>query len=94
VVTFSCFCWQIPEALKFSIWVSDEYGPYIHHFTKDGHLIQTIQPPPALLPRTATGVLNFTASTDPATGRIGNQGKYLNDSIVHHGPKLLCTVQV
>lgn len=65
----------LPDDINLSIWVSDEYGPYIYRFSKDGHLIQTIQPPPSILPHTATGALNFTAATDPATGRVGNQGK-------------------
>ncbi|KAJ6496211.1 esterase-like activity of phytase-domain-containing protein [Mycena sanguinolenta] len=55
-------------------WTSDEYGPYIYHFTADGHLIQTIQPPTAILPFDAEGNLNFTANVDPATGRGANQG--------------------
>lgn len=58
-------------------WVSDEYGPYIYLFSADGHIIQTIQPPAAILPFTSSGVLNFTSETDPATGRAGNQGTCL-----------------
>ncbi|KAG7441536.1 uncharacterized protein BT62DRAFT_1042844 [Guyanagaster necrorhizus] len=57
-----------------SYWVSDEYGPYIYRFSGDGHLIQTIQPPSAILPRDSDGNLNFTSETDPSTGRAGNQG--------------------
>ncbi|KAJ7225069.1 esterase-like activity of phytase-domain-containing protein [Mycena haematopus] len=55
-------------------WTSDEYGPYIYRFTADGHLIQTIQPPAAILPFDSEGNLNFTANVDPATGRGANQG--------------------
>ncbi|KAK0493541.1 esterase-like activity of phytase-domain-containing protein [Armillaria luteobubalina] len=55
-------------------WVSDEYGPYIYRFSGDGQLIQTIQPPSAILPRDAEGNLNFTSDSDPTTGRAGNQG--------------------
>ncbi|KAJ7617309.1 esterase-like activity of phytase-domain-containing protein [Roridomyces roridus] len=57
-----------------SYWTSDEYGPYIYHFTASGQLIQTIQPPPAFLPMDSKGNLNFTANVDPATGRGANQG--------------------
>ncbi|KAF9002928.1 esterase-like activity of phytase-domain-containing protein [Cyathus striatus] len=57
-----------------TFWVSDEYGPYIYRFSANGDLIQTIQPPSAVLPRTESGALNFTSDTDPATGRAGNQG--------------------
>ncbi|TDL29854.1 hypothetical protein BD410DRAFT_44469 [Rickenella mellea] len=56
-----------------TFWVSDEYGPYIYRFTVDGHLLQTIQPPKAILPF-QNGILNFTASVDPTTGRASNQG--------------------
>jgi len=55
-------------------WTSDEYGPYIYLFTADGHLLQTIQPPAAILPMDSKGNLNFTANVDPATGRGANQG--------------------
>lgn len=64
-----------------SIWVSDEYGPYIYRFSSSGHLIQTIQPPAAILPHDSTGALNFTSATDPTTGRTGNQGTYILFSI-------------
>ncbi|KAJ7214480.1 esterase-like activity of phytase-domain-containing protein [Mycena pura] len=55
-------------------WLSDEYGPYIYLFSGSGNLIQTIQPPAAILPHDANGNLNFTANVDPATGRGANQG--------------------
>ncbi|EDR07135.1 uncharacterized protein LACBIDRAFT_235871, partial [Laccaria bicolor S238N-H82] len=57
-----------------SYWVSDEYGPYIYHFTSNGQLIQAIQPPRAILPLDASGHLNFSSVTGPTTGRTGNQG--------------------
>jgi hypothetical protein len=57
-----------------TFWISDEYGPYIYRFSADGHLLQTIQPPDAVLPRDATGALNFTSLANPATGRSPNQG--------------------
>ncbi|KAJ7758808.1 esterase-like activity of phytase-domain-containing protein [Mycena maculata] len=55
-------------------WLSDEYGPYIYLYTAAGQLIQTIQPPAAILPMDSKGKLNFTANMDPATGRAANQG--------------------
>jgi hypothetical protein len=58
-------------------WTSDEYGPYIHRFDANGIRIQSIQPPAAILPY-INGKLNFTSSTDPTTGRAGNQGSYLH----------------
>ncbi|KAF7305649.1 Phytase-like domain-containing protein [Mycena chlorophos] len=56
-----------------TFWLSDEYGPYIYLFTGDGHIIQTIQPPPAVLP-IVNGAVNFSATNDPDTGRQANQG--------------------
>ncbi|RDB14561.1 hypothetical protein Hypma_016290 [Hypsizygus marmoreus] len=55
-------------------WISDEYGPYIYRFSADGKLIQTVQPPNAILPRDKKGALKFTSDDDPKTGRAGNQG--------------------
>ena len=55
-------------------WVSDEYGPYIYHYSKDGELISIIQPPDAILPRDSNGNLNFTGTKSQATGRSANQG--------------------
>ncbi|KAI0047867.1 hypothetical protein FA95DRAFT_1588967 [Auriscalpium vulgare] len=57
-----------------SFWVSDEYGPYIYRFTAEGDLLQTIQPPEAILPMDDDGNLDFTSEEDPDTGRAGNQG--------------------
>lgn len=53
--------------------MSDEYGAYVYRFTSSGDLIQTIQPPKAILPF-QNGALNFTSEVDPTTGRVGNQG--------------------
>ncbi|KAF9526397.1 esterase-like activity of phytase-domain-containing protein [Crepidotus variabilis] len=57
-----------------SYWISDEYGPYIYRFSKDGDILQAIQPPNAILPRNNTGGLNFTSAINPTTGRQPNQG--------------------
>jgi len=56
-----------------SFWVSDEYGPYVYRFDSLGNLIQTIQPPPAIVPQIG-GKTNFTSVSGPDTGRVGNQG--------------------
>ncbi|KAF9480369.1 hypothetical protein BDN70DRAFT_832977 [Pholiota conissans] len=56
-----------------SYWLSDEYGPYIYHFSAAGALIQTLQPPAAILPQ-VSGKLDFTSDDDPDTGRAANQG--------------------
>ncbi len=54
--------------------MGDEYGPYIYHFDVFGDLIQTIQQPQAVIPLDSAGQLSFTSSSDPVTGRSGNQG--------------------
>ncbi|OSD08066.1 hypothetical protein PYCCODRAFT_1358178 [Trametes coccinea BRFM310] len=56
-----------------TFWVSDEYGPYIYLMSPQGQLIETVQPPEAILPL-VNSKLNFTSETDPTTGRAGNQG--------------------
>ncbi|TFK63558.1 hypothetical protein BDN72DRAFT_902320 [Pluteus cervinus] len=57
-----------------SFWISEEYGPYIYLFSADGHLLQSLQPPEAILPLDSSGKYQFTSLTDPATGRRGNHG--------------------
>ncbi|EPQ32000.1 uncharacterized protein PFL1_00198 [Pseudozyma flocculosa PF-1] len=56
-----------------TFWVSDEYGPYIYKLAADGTLLAYIPPPAAAVPRIG-GQVNFTAETDPDTGRAANQG--------------------
>ncbi|MES3008407.1 MAG: esterase-like activity of phytase family protein [Pseudomonadota bacterium] len=65
------------EGLRFlnngAFYVSDEYGANVYYFDKTGNMKGVIQPPAALMPRTATG-LSFTSLTDATTGRRLNQG--------------------
>lgn len=67
-----------------TLYISDEYGPYIYHFTADGKLISAVRPPDALIP-IRSGVENFSSNAapagtpapipgDPVTGRQNNQG--------------------
>lgn len=69
-----------------SFWISDEYGPYIYHFSPSGHMLSAIQPPPAILPE-RNGTESFSAASAPRydpdiepipknnpTGRANNQG--------------------
>lgn len=67
-----------------SLLISDEYGPYIYHFSADGKLVSATQPPKALLPM-RKGEINFSSNNpgaggkapdpkDPETGRQNNQG--------------------
>ncbi|MDQ1186198.1 esterase-like activity of phytase family protein [Agrobacterium larrymoorei] len=67
-----------------SFLISDEYGPYIYHFSAEGKMISATQPPKALLPM-RKGEINFSSNNvgeggkkpdpkDPETGRQNNQG--------------------
>ena len=62
-----------PDLRRNRFWVSDEYGPYVYRFGGTGALIQTIQPPDAIIPL-VDGDLDFTSDDDPDTGRGGNNG--------------------
>src|SRR5262249_19201659 len=73
-----------------TVWVSDEYGPYIYHYTLQGTLLDVIGPPDACIPmrKDAAGNLveNFSANSpprgtinppnlgNPLSGRQNNQG--------------------
>ncbi|KAK2808911.1 hypothetical protein FQN49_008664 [Arthroderma sp. PD_2] len=69
-----------------SFWISDEYGPYVYKFSREGRMLQAIQPPDAYIPR-RNGHVSFSAASppiydpdrktdpeDPETGRNNNQG--------------------
>jgi hypothetical protein len=71
-----------------TVWVSDEYGPYVYHYDHDGALLHVIRPPDAFIPmrKDVSGNLveNFSANSPPAgvtatagnpvSGRQNNQG--------------------
>jgi hypothetical protein len=69
-----------------SFWISDEYGPYVYHFSAAGQMIHAIRPPPAFIPQ-RNGTDSFSANSPPIydpdfvvvpgnnpTGRDPNQG--------------------
>ncbi|KZT51793.1 outer membrane autotransporter [Calocera cornea HHB12733] len=69
-----------------TFWISDEYGPYIYHFTRDGAMFDVLAPMDALIPR-RNGTLSFASDNppifnpsavpvpaNPDTGRSNNQG--------------------
>ena len=69
-----------------SLWVSDEYGPYVYHFSSNGTMIGAIRPPNAFIPL-RNGSESFSADSPPVyapnlipnpennpTGRDNNQG--------------------
>lgn len=73
-----------------SMWVSDEYGPYVYHYKHNGKLVGAIRPPEAFIPKRedASGKLvdNFSSNNaprgttydpspgNPVSGRQNNQG--------------------
>jgi hypothetical protein len=71
-----------------TVWVSDEYGPYVYHYDHNGALLHVIRPPDAFIPMRpdASGKLvdNFSANNppigqtyntgNPVSGRQNNQG--------------------
>jgi hypothetical protein len=71
-----------------TVWVSDEYGPYVYHYDRDGALLHVIRPPDAFIPMrldaSKNPVTNFSANSPPAgvpatagnpvSGRQNNQG--------------------
>lgn len=60
-----------------SLWVGDEYGPYVYRYDAKGRMEGVIQPPAAILPMRG-GALNFSAGEivkgEPQSGRQNNQG--------------------
>ena len=71
-----------------TVWISEEYGPYVYHYATDGQLLHVIRPPDAFIPMRpdANGNLveNFSANSppigvtlntgNPVSGRQNNQG--------------------
>ncbi|KID93094.1 outer membrane autotransporter [Metarhizium guizhouense ARSEF 977] len=87
-------CWKRvaldPEALVLAkdggFWISDEYGPYIYKFDRNGRMTAAVAPPNALLPL-RNGTVSFSSNNPPANhstkktipsnptqGRQNNQG--------------------
>jgi len=69
-----------------TFWVSDEYGPFIYHFSQTGRMIGAIRPPDAIVPLRNNSE-SFSADSPPSydpslalvpadnpTGRDNNQG--------------------
>jgi hypothetical protein len=79
-----------------TFYTSDEYGPYIYHFSRFGRLLDTIVPPAAFIPKVGSAfgsrVINFTAASDPDSGRRSNRG-FEGLGITNHGSKLVAMLQ-
>jgi hypothetical protein len=67
-----------PEAIALAedgtIYLSDEYGPYIYQFGRDGKMIRRIAFPDMFTPVTKKGEKDFTADAKLVSGRNINQG--------------------
>jgi hypothetical protein len=70
-----------------TMWISDEYGPYVYHYSAPGKLIGVIRPPEAFVPKRINNgvpVDDFSANAppqgqtynkgNPVSGRQNNQG--------------------
>jgi hypothetical protein len=79
-----------------TFYTGDEYGPFIYHFIRFGCLLDTIVPPAAFIPKVGSTygrrVVNFTAATDPDSGRRSNRGLE-GLGITDHGRKLVAMLQ-
>ncbi|OIW34207.1 outer membrane autotransporter [Coniochaeta ligniaria NRRL 30616] len=87
-----------------SFWVSDEYGPYVYKFDRNGTMTLAIAPPDAILPL-REGVVSFSADSppmyspdahpspsNPTQGRQNNQG-FEGLTISSDGKKLYTLLQ-
>ena len=54
--------------------VSDEYGPSLYEFDRNGALVKTFTTPANLIPRDASGVPNFASDTGNVAGKTTNRG--------------------
>jgi len=67
-----------PEAISLApdgtIYVSEEYGPCLYQFQRDGRMIRRIDLPEEFRPKTADGKLDFSGTADLVSGRGINQG--------------------
>lgn len=67
-----------PEALALasdgSLYVTDEYGPYLYQFASDGKMIRRIEMPEQFRPVNGAGKKDFTDKAELVSGRNINQG--------------------
>ncbi len=67
-----------PEAMVTApdgtLYVADEYGPFVYQFDREGRLLRVLHPPEGYLPRDAQGALDFGSNEDLAAGRTTNRG--------------------
>ena len=90
---------RLPDDTMF---ISDEYGPYVYRFSADGRMMSATTPPDALLPM-RHGAVNFASNNpgpgesapdpkDPTSGRQNNQG-FEGMSLTPDGKFLIVVLQ-
>src|SRR5438874_2577700 len=66
-----------PEAIAIApdgtLYISDEYGPMLYQFDREGRMIRFIAPPTNYLPRNSDGKIDF-GSEKIVSGRVHNHG--------------------
>ena len=66
-----------PEAIALApdgtIYISDEYGPMLYQFDREGKMLRFIGPPANYLPRNSDGKVDFV-SKEIRAGRVANHG--------------------
>jgi hypothetical protein len=88
----------VARAADGSWYVSDEYGPFIYHFSPFGALLNTLVPPDAYLPKMGPAyprVINYNAASTIATndsGRYNNRGLE-GVTVTPDGKKLVTILQ-
>lgn len=67
-----------PEAIALApddtLYITDEYGPYLYQFQRDGKMIRRLELPDDFQPKTKEGKLDFTDKAQLVSGRNINQG--------------------
>lgn len=54
--------------------VSDEYGPSLYEFDRDGQFVRAFANPGNVIPRDGSGVPNYASNTGNTAGKSGNRG--------------------
>lgn len=57
-----------------NVLVSDEYGPSLYEFDRNGTFVRAFETPAGLIPRNSIGTANFASDTGNTAGRRSNRG--------------------
>lgn len=67
-----------PEAIALAadgtLYIADEYGPFVYQFKRDGTLLRWLEPPANYRPRTAEGAVVSGNQKPVVSGRVPNHG--------------------